>query len=271
MSRTLSLVETTWDVIQSLVVRKQYRTALRHVMRLLARPDVPETLTAKAQRLAGQLALELGQYPVARRHWKAVLHRAGDSAEAYYAIGRAWEEDPDGCDRRAAIAFRHALKHEPANPIYRAAYGRAAARCGQVRRGIRDMLAAARQAENDLAVIRVVVSGLLEIGQVGQARRIVTKARFLASGNAELVALWEWVKFEGARSAQRSGRGFRHPNKTQRMAQDARFATEGVRTIVPLLHVVGTIPPQPDSGWRRDAASYPRPHFARLRYRKADR
>lgn len=271
MSRTLSLVETAWDVIQSLVVRKQYRTALRHVTRLLARPDMPETLTAEAHRLAGQLALELEQYPVARRHWKAVLQRTGDSAEAYYALGRAWEEDPGGCDRRAAIAFRHALKHEPANPIYRAAYGRAAARCGQVRRGIREMLAAAQQAENDLAVIRVVVSGLLEIGQAGRARRIVAKARFLAPSNAELAALWEWVKFEEARSTQRLRRGFQRSDRAPRITQDARCATEGVRTIVPLLHVVGTTPSRPDSGWRRDAASYPQPHFARLSFRKADR
>jgi tetratricopeptide (TPR) repeat protein len=271
MSRTLSLVETAWDVIQLLVARKQYRTALRQLMRLLARPDVPETLIADAHRLAGRLALELEQYPVARRYWKAVVERAGDSAEAYYAIGRAWEEDPEGCDRRAMRAFRRALKHEPANPIYRAAYGRSAARCGHVRHGTRHMLAAAQQAENDLAVIRVIVPGLLEIGQAGQARRIVAKARFLTPGNAELAALWAWVKFEEARSAQRSCRGFQRPDGVARMAKDARFAMDGVRTIVPLLQVVGTTPPRPDNGWRRDAVSCPRPHIAYLSFRKADR
>ncbi|MCS6865727.1 MAG: hypothetical protein RMJ56_01935 [Gemmataceae bacterium] len=270
MSRTLSLVETAWDVIQALVARQQYRAAFRQLSRLLARPDVPATLAEKAHRLAGQLAFELEHYAAARRHWKAVWYADRECAEAAYALGRAWEDDPDGCDRRAAKYFRHAFMRQPDNPLYRATFGRSMARCGRIRQGIRHMLAASQSAENDHAVIRVVVTGLLEIGQIGEARRIVAKARFLAPGCAVLAGLWQRVQFEQARVTQRRRGDLPAHLRSSRLAQEVRTATEGVRTIVPVLHVVRNQPLCERGGWRRDEASYPRPHLASLKIRQAD-
>src|SRR5262249_26459142 len=144
-------------------------------------------------------------------------------------------------DRRAAICFKKAVALDAENPHYRAAFGRAAARCGKVKLGVREMLAAVEAAANNLEVIRVVVTGLLEVGKVNHARQVIAKSRFLCPGNAELTLMWERMKFESARFAQRQNDKTVKMTKTHehtRYAQDAHFATEGDRVILPFVRPV---------------------------------
>src|SRR5213079_2384732 len=61
---------------------------------------------------------------------------------------------------------------------------------------LRAVLAAADAAPGDVAVIRVATDRLLEAGKLKTASRVLTKARFLNSGNRELVALGERTRFE---------------------------------------------------------------------------
>ena len=189
MSKTLSLIDAGWESIRATAKRGQRALALNRLTRLLARPDVPSELAPEAHRLAGELALDLGRYATARGHLKAAAKLEPAHAGTRYLAGRAWEEDPDGCDRRAAICFKKAVNLDAAKPLYRAAFGRAAARCGKANLGTREMLAATGTigAAGNVTVVRVAVGGLLEVGKIA-ARRVLAKARFLCPGNRELTA-----------------------------------------------------------------------------------
>ncbi len=275
MSRTLTLIPTGWELVRATAERGGRASALVQLERVLARPDVPAALVADGHRLAAELALDLSQYATARRHLKAVVELEPGDAGARFLLGRAWEEDPDGCDRRAAIAFKKATALDPANALSRACFGRAAERCGSVKRGTREMLAAVAAAAGDVAVVRVAVQGLLEVGKVADARQVIARARFLCPGNGELTALWQRVNFEDARRTQRklvkaekSNKAERTSGKT-RYAQDAHFATDGDRVTLPFVRPTGA----PGNGGtvRHDGPSFPRPHIARLHTRKADR
>jgi tetratricopeptide (TPR) repeat protein len=303
MSRTLSLIRAGWESVRTAADRGRHADALdrlNQLLRVLTGPAIhtdpahgtvhdPEddpagafttAQLAEAYRFAGELAVELGRYAVARRHLKAAVALTPDHAVTYYLMGRAWEEDPDGCDRRAAICYKKATGLDAANALHRAAFGRAAARCGKVKLGTREVVAAADAAAGDVAVIRLAVSALLETGKVAQARRILVKARFLCPGQSDLAALWERVKFESARHSQmqaRRGAADRREHPETRYAQDAQFATDGDRVTIPFVRPVGgganvgragTIP---GGTVRCDLGSFPRPHLARLRARKADR
>jgi hypothetical protein len=277
MSKMLTLIEAGWESALALASRGQKTSALDLLTRLLSRPDLPAARAAEGNRLAGELALELEKYATARRHLKAAAVLEPQHAGTHYATGRAWEEDPDGRDRRAAICYKKAASLDANNAQYRVAFGRAAARCGKVKLGVREMLAAAESADDDLAVVRVAVVGLLEMGKVNAARRVVAKARFHRPGDTELAALWSRLKFETARLTQRKTRKTVKLAKTRentRYAQDAHFATEGDRVTLPFVRPVGekggSRGGSAGGTVRRDAGSFPRPHIARLRARKAD-
>jgi hypothetical protein len=278
MSTTLTLIDAGWEMVLALAARGQKSDAFAQLARLLARPDVPTSLAVEGNRLAGELALDLEKYATARRHLKIAATLEPTHAGTQYILGRAWEEDPDGCDRRSAICFKKAVALDTATPLYRVAFGRAAARCGKLKLGTREMLAAVESAKDNLEVIRVAVTGLLEVGKVNHAQQVIAKARFLCPGNAELALLWERTKFESALLTQQQNGETVKMAKTQentRYAQDAHFATEGDRVILPFVRPVGTNENESPSGSsrrtvRRDAASFPRPHIARLRARKAD-
>jgi hypothetical protein len=273
MSMTLTLIEAGWQSARTLAKRGQTTAALAQLTRLLARPDVPAALAAEAHRLAGELAVGLEKFTAARRHLNAAAALEPTHAGTQYAMGRAWEEDPDGCDRRAAICFKKAVALDGTSALYRVAFGRAAARCGKMKLGTREMLAAAEVAGIDLEVVLAAVRGLVEVGKVGAARRVVAKARFLRPGDAELGAAWEWVKFETARLSQRKAGKVVKTLEETRYAQDAHFATDGDRVTLPFLRIAETGEAGERAGGivRRDAASFPRPHVARLQARNADR
>lgn len=264
MSTTLTLESAAWEAARAAAARGRTADALAQLDRLLARPDLSAAVAPHAHRLAGELALDLGRFSAARRALRAAAKLDPTCAGTRFLLGRAWEEDPDGCDRRAARCYRAALARE-ATPLHRAAFGRAAARCGCVRRGARELVAAAEAALADLDVVRLAAHGLLEVGCVSAARAVLAKARFVCPTGAaagELDALWERAKFESARRAQRKARPGR-TSETTRYAQDARFATDGGRVTLPFLRVFDGTP-------RRDAPSAPRPHLARLPRKRAD-
>lgn len=279
MSRTLTLIDDGWDSARALANRGQRAPALAQLTRLLTRPDTPAALLAEGHRMAGELALELERYATARRHLKAAVALEPDNARVRYAMGLAWQDDPNGCDRRAAICFKKAAALDAANPRYRAAFGRAAARCGKVKRGVREMLAAAELAPGNLEVIRVIVGGLLELGRAREARQVVATARFLCPGNSELGGLCERVKFESARIAQLKTTKAAKIRGNTRPAQDAHFATDGDRVTLPFVRLASDTdsseagPKAASAGGtvRRDTVSFPRPHFPRLQARNADR
>jgi hypothetical protein len=190
-------------------------------------------------------------------------------AHTFYVWGLAFERDPHGSDCLAAKKFAKASKLEPTNPKYRAALGRSAVRGDRKKRGIHELQEAATLAPGDVAVIQVVIEGMIEAGQLSMASRVLNRARFLcfeSSKDRELVALMERVGFESARRVQR---------ETRRHEQDAEFARDGGRMVLPFLRKVkrtgGKTGSKTNGSTRRDVVSLPKPHFPRLRIRRADR
>jgi len=262
----LALIQAGWSSIRFSVAQGRRTDALNRLARLLSRPDVPTPIAADAHRLAGELLTDVEKYTSARRHLRAAAALEPLHARTHYLWALAQESDPHGCDRRAALRFRRAARLEPTNALYRACFGRSAARCGRLRTGIRAMIAAADRAPGELAVIRVVVDGLLEAERPATARRVLNRAVFLcrdATRARELRSLGERVRFIAAHREQRGERG------TTRHGQDAEFARDGGRVVLPFIRVAAENPPR--GNCRRDILSIPRPHFPRLRLRRADR
>lgn len=269
MSRTLTLIQTGWESICATAEGGRKADALAQLDRLLARPDVPADILREGGRLAAELALDTGRFASARRHLKTAVALDATDARVRFLAGRAWEEDPDGCDRRAALAFRRAVRLDGTNPLYRAAFGRAAVRCGKVRFGAREMVAAAEQAPDRLDVVRVVVRGLIEAGRPTAAQQVLAKAQFLNPRNAELVSFGTRVRFEAAR---RTRRQVEKTRESTRAAQDAQLARDGDRVLLPFIRIAGGTQAKRDEGMvRTDVVSFPRPHLGRIYSGKGDR
>lgn len=262
MSRMLTLNHAGWSAAQSLVRQGRRREALTQVERLLDRSDLSGRVRAEAHRLAAELLIDREQYAKARHYLHEAASLEPDVARTLELTGQAYENDPHGDDRKAAICYRKASALEPENELYRARFGRAAIRCGKVKTGVQSLHAAAESAPGAVPVLLVVVEGLLEAGRVKSARRVLVKARFLCPGNRELARLWERVRFEAARVEQNTWK-----------PQEARFATDGDVAFLPFVRVVRPGQRSASGGGviRRDLASMPRPHFPRLRTLKADR
>ena len=262
MSRMLPLIHAGWASVQARAKAGRRREALDCVKRLLSRSDLPTSLAADAHRLAGELLIDGEKYAKGRRHLRAAAALEPKHARTQYLIGMAYENDPHGEDRRAAARYRNATVLEPKNALYSACFGRAAVRCDRTKLGVRTMLAAADAALADVNVIRVAISGLLEAGRTASARRVLTKARFLAPNNRQLTELWTRVRFETARLQQNTWE-----------PQDANNAKEGAISTLPFVKLVGAAD-RTDAGHgtiRMDAFSKSRPHFPKLLSLKADR
>lgn len=262
MSKTLTLVHAGWASVQALAKAGRRVDALARVTMLLTRSDVPGPVAADAHRLAAELLIDNERFAAARRHLRAAAALEPCHARTHYLTGVAFERDPDGCDHKAAGRYRKASRLDPADPLYRAAFGRAAVRCDRVKLGVRELLAAADAAPANLAVIRVVTDGLLEAGKVRTARRVLTVSRFQSRGR-DWDTLWNRVRFAAARAGQRN----------TRRQQEAVAATDGDRVFLPFLRVMGSDPGRKSGAGiiRRDRLSVPRPHFTRLRATKSDR
>lgn len=272
MSRMLNLIDAGWESVRFTARHGRRSDALTRATRLLARPDLPASVAAEAHRLAGELATNAERYAEARRHLRAAAALEPTHARTFYLWGVALDRDPDGCDRRAAQRFRRAAELETGTALYRAAFGRAAVRCGRTATGVRALLAAADAGAGDVSVVRPVIDGLIAAGRVKAARRVLTRARFLCPGDRELVGLWERVRFEAARRGQEQ-RARREVGGTTRHGLDAEFARDGGRVVLPFVRLAreGVAEKQPAGYVRRDVVSLPRPHFPRLMARKADR
>lgn len=263
MSRMLRLLDAGIASLQSLAAHRHRPDALAQIRRWLVHPNLPAPVAAEAHRLAGELLTDSERYPEARRHFRAAAAIAPNHGRTFYLWGLAHEKDPHGCDRRAALRFREALRHEPTNALYRAAFGRAAVRCKRTRIGVRELLAAANAAPGDIAVLRMATDGLLLAGRFAAAQRMLNRARFLRPTDRQLKMLEERVRFEKTRHEQ---------GRTTRHRHGAELAMDGGRVVLPFVRVArqqeSRLPVNPT---RRDVVSLPRPHLPRLRVRRADR
>lgn len=262
MSRMLRLMDAGWASIRSMATHGCRHTALARLDRWLSRPDLPASIAVEANTLTGELYLQSECYPEARRHLARAARLDPTQARIHYLWGLAHEQDPHGCHHRAARRFRAALQREPNHTLYRAAYGRALVRCKQIRRGVRHLRTAAAAKPGDVSVVRLAVTGLLEARRFTLARRVLYRARFLNPRNSELKTLSCRLSFEWIQHRQR---------RTTRHRQEAEFAKEGGRVVLPFIRVNRPISQVWLAGkTRRDVVSLPQPHSPRLGVRRVD-
>jgi Flp pilus assembly protein TadD len=243
MSTTLNFYDATWASARVAVTAGKRADALAFLSPLLNADDAPPRLVLLAHRLAGRLHYAAERYAKARRHLRTAAKLDPTVAEVHYELGLAFENDPYGCDRRAARRFLHAVKLDSSQPRFTAAAGRALVRINRVRAGVAHLLAAAKQAPADPAVLAVVVDGLCDAGRLKEAESVVSKARFLLPREPKIDRLREEVRYADARRAQGSSR-----------------VGVGGPTVLPFLSATGST-----RVVRRDLGSRPAPHFGTLR------
>lgn len=208
-----------------------------------------DTDAVDAHRAAAEVCLAADRFRAARRHLYAALRLAPDHARCRYLLGRAFADDPLGCDRRAARHYRKAVKLNASQPLYRAALGRAMVRIDETRSGVNVLKRAAEAAPADAEVLTIVVEGLREAGEADLAFELLSKARFLAPADTAVRHLWNRTRYDVAAQQQQHGRRDEQPAEPSR--------------VVPFIRLVGdnTAPAQRT---RHDAPSRPAAHVGRL-------
>ncbi len=206
MSKMLSLSFHAWTHARQAITDGRSADALRWLAQVTTTAELASEDLAEAHRLMAGLLLNKMRFAKARKHLRAAEGLEPDHAGTHFQLGLAFEGDPYGSDRRAAAAFRRATKLDPNHALAWAHLARAAVRIH------RDSLAkaaigrATKMAPTDARVLSLIVETLRESGRLRAALRIVTNARFLAPHNADVLAVWNRVRFEMARAAQHAKR-----------------------------------------------------------------
>jgi len=199
---------------------------------------------ADAHRSAAEVCLAAERFRAARRHLFAALRRDPADARCRYLLGRAFAEDPHGCDRRAARHYRKAVKLNASEPLHRAALGRALIRIDDTKAGVTVLRRAAQAAPSDAEVLAVVVEGLREAGESDLAFKLLTDARFLAPADDAIRHLWDRTRFDRVAQQQKQ----------------TRTDNTGAPGVVPFLRLHDANTPRT----RADHPSRPAAHVGRL-------
>jgi len=210
MSRTLTVFQGAWASVRQAVRAGRWTDALRLLRRYVHLSGLSVQQRARAEALTGQLYLFLGEYDRARCHLRRAVMLWPTQSRWQYHLGRAWAEDPLGDYARAARWFHRAWRRVPQQPLYRSAFAEALIGMGKVRRGVRLLLQAARQAPGNWSVLECVVRGMIHAGRPALALRVVQSARFLCHTPAATQQLEEWLRqlrYEQARRHQPLLRG----------------------------------------------------------------
>lgn len=252
MSRMLTFHDAAWASARDCAAIGRRAEAFSALTPLLSSQDVPLRLQRLAHRLAARLYATAQNYRKARKHLQIAVNLDPNCAEIHYEIGLAFENDPYGCDRRAARRFRRAVQLDPKQPRYAAALGRSLVRTNRVNSGVKWLTVAAAGAPADAAILTVVIDGLCDAGRPKLARKLVGIARFLAPADRAVHKLWDDVRYAEAAARGKSA----HPsvNRSPEFLPFIRVVRDdSVSTVVG----GGVV--------RRDVVSRPAPHLGRLR------
>ena len=249
---TLPLMESTWRSARDHASAGRRQLAFQQLNLLLKSPETPDRLQMLAHRLAARLYVAQDQYTKARRHLYQAEKLDGSIAEIHAEIAAAFEEDPSGCDRRAARRYRKAVQLG-AKTIVRAKLGRALIRINRVKQGVEELSQALEACPADLEVLKIVVEGMCEAGKPRRAQRIVQQARFLLRNDRRVMALQSHVQFALARTSQ---------SRTRRTPTT-------MMPVLPFIRVVDVDAEASTSGEggvvRRDVLSSAAPHLGQIR------
>jgi tetratricopeptide (TPR) repeat protein len=194
MSESLAFHEAVWTNAKFAAKQGHFTQALRHLQPLLqsAADPVRQQL---AYRLAGRVYAHQDQYKLARRMFKLALDLDQKCHQTWYDLGQAFEQDPYGCDRRAAICFRKTVELLPQEAKYRAAFGLALVRINNLKKAFVQLNKAVRLAGADLSVLKAIITAYLEADRPELAEKVLTAVRFVAPQSRTLQELCSKVQY----------------------------------------------------------------------------
>jgi tetratricopeptide (TPR) repeat protein len=248
MSESLAFQEALWANAKSAAKQGHFTQALRHLQPLLQSADDP-IRQLLAYRLAGRVYAHQDQYKLARRMFKLAVKLDQKSHQTWYDLGQAFEQDPYGCDRRAAICFRNAVKLLPQEAKYRAAFGLALVRLNKLKKAFAQLHEATRLAGDDLSILKTIVTAYLEADRPELAEKVLAAVRFVAPQSRTLQELLSKVQYAQTAAGQRKAK------------------PKLVNRVVPFLKIVSDEPSVAVSGEiiRHDFGSKAKPHFSTYR------
>ncbi len=230
MSRMLTFFETGFASATALAETGRYTAARRALCGLQAACDLEPTSALRLHSTAAEWALRSERYSEARRHLRRALKLDPTDAAGHFALGRAHEADPFGCDRMAVRRYRKATKLNANEPKYRAALGRALVRVDNVLAGVKILCRAAEAAPSDPEVLEIVSEGLREAGRADEAFRVMSHARFLAPDDRAIKKLWDRSRF-----------GLTAATQQARQNSDERSRPTENAAVLPFLRVAGGV------------------------------
>ena len=227
--------------------------ALRLFRQVLVHTDLPNQVRADALRLLAGIDLEAGRFRRARRSLAAAIRLRRHAGDLYVEFARAVLADPDGDPRRAVKALRRAAAIDPFEPRTWAALGGAALRAGDAVPAGKAFRRAARLRPDRVETLSEIVDGFIALGREGDARDVLTAARFRAPRDAEVSALWDRFRFKLALRQQRQTAGIEDTILPFPVREREASATPAAAVVL-----------------RADRKSVSTPHLLRLFGRRAD-
>jgi tetratricopeptide (TPR) repeat protein len=232
------------------MVRIGRKADARRLLRNVSRQSNPShRLRADAFCLLAEIELDAGRFRRARRHLAAAIRLRRHADELYVAYSRAVQADPNADPRLAVKAMRRAVGIDPFEPRSWAALGTAALNSGDTLLACKAFRRAARLRPDDFDTLSEIADGFLNLDLEGDARAVLTAARFRHSHRADLIALVDRVNFT-------------HALRRQRQSTDRA----GAGAILPFPIRPAELPDTelPPVDLRVDRAHNPRPHLFRL-------
>jgi tetratricopeptide (TPR) repeat protein len=202
MSRTLNFVHHLLDMGRNLQRLGQTRAASRLLGRLSSFRELPNDLAEEAQLRLGELHLQCGQFKKARRRLAAALLIQPDSARSHYLMAGAIEDDEECNVAEALTHYRRCAKLDPDNAEYFCAWGLLALDLRETEEGLEALRRAAELAPDDPDVLRQVLEGLREAGEIDEAAKLLQTALFHNPRDQRLRELRSHHQFQLLRAEQ---------------------------------------------------------------------
>jgi Tfp pilus assembly protein PilF len=203
VKKTLPLAEQALELAQQHLRQGRDLEAL-HVLGKLVRLEPLEAEVAEAaQSTLADIHLRRRDFAQARRHLHVALVLQPDSAEHHHLMGVALEDDPDVDPRRAGHHYRKAVDLEPSNAEYQVAYGQYLLDLGKTTAGLRRLERAVELTPDDGQYAQHLALAYASADQFDKARRVALHALFRNPDDSRLRRLWDDLRFQEARQAQR--------------------------------------------------------------------
>ncbi len=195
MSQTLDLVTGLLAAARRLQDLGHSRPALHLLQRLAVFRQLPPATAEEVHSRLAELYGGREEFKPARRHLTIALTYRPQHAAYHHRMARLIEDDSDASIDRAGRYHRRAVRGEPDNAAYWAAYGEFLLGAGRTRAGRHALRRAFRLAHFDVALVGEVAAILRVVDLWADARKILRRALFLNARDRRFRQLWQRHQF----------------------------------------------------------------------------